>query len=127
MSLDPPKDGNCMFSAISDQLQLCLHKQVTAAALRRDITDYLLQQRDSLSLIDGSVVHLSEKVSHSDVVYYLHNMAQPGTFGDHMMLLGKAKVSTTLASLPAVNKVHLQKLCHLLSWCRLAEQAMTMI
>lgn len=88
VSLDPPKDGNCLFSAISDQLKVCLHKEVTAAALRRDITDYLLQQRDSLSLMDGTVVHLSEKVSHSDVVSYLHNMAQPGSFGDHLMVLG---------------------------------------
>ena len=88
VSLNPPTDGNCLFSAISDQMKVCLGKDISAAALRRDITDYLLERHGSLTLLDSSVVHLSEKLLHSDVPSYLHNMRQPGTFGDHIMILG---------------------------------------
>lgn len=88
VSLNPPKDGNCLFSSISDQMKLCLHKDVNAAAIRDEITQYLLDRRDGLTLLDGSKVCLSEKIVHSDVVSYLQNMSQPGTFGDHIMILG---------------------------------------
>jgi len=88
VSLNPRTDGNCLFSAISDQMKVCLNTDVSAAALRRDVTEYLLERHHSLTLLDGSVVRLSDKVLHSNVVSYLHNMAQAGTFGDHIMILG---------------------------------------
>ena len=88
MSLNPKEDGNCLFSSISDQMKLCLCKNISPATIRSDIVQYLWNRRDSLTLLDGTTVHLSEKVSYGDVESYLHEMAQPGTFGDHIMILG---------------------------------------
>lgn len=87
VSLNPPPDGNCLFSAISDQLKVCTQKDVSAASLRRDITEYLFERREMLTLFDGGIVRLSEKVPQGDVVSYLHEMSKPGTFRDHIMIL----------------------------------------
>jgi len=86
--LDPPKDGNCLFSTIADQLRLHLGSDVSASSVRSDIVEYLWNRRSNMFLLDGTEISLSAYVQQSDIDTYLKNMSKCGSYGDHVVLLG---------------------------------------
>ncbi len=76
---DPPGDGNCQLSAISNQLQLIgIHR--SAATLREEIVSDL-----SRNPVTPAGVHLREYVS-NNFDQYLYDMGTDGTYGDHITL-----------------------------------------
>lgn len=79
ISYDPPKDGNCQFSAISKLLQ-AIGIFRSNQTLRREIVRYL---EANPSTSDGTPLQ-----NFTDLPWpqYLAEMSQNGTFGDHITL-----------------------------------------
>ena len=76
---DPPtpKDGNCMFHAISDQLARLGLTLKTPSELRSSVVHYL---RENPLTSDGT--HLREFISYQAWESYLRRMSQDGVWGD---------------------------------------------
>ena len=82
---DPPtpKDGNCMFHAISDQLARLGLALKTPLELRSSVVQYL---RNNPLTSDGT--HLREFISYQAWESYLCRMSQDGVWGDWITLWG---------------------------------------
>ena len=82
---DPPtpKDGNCMFHAISDQLARLGLTLKTPSELRSSVVQYL---RNNPLTSDGT--HLMEFISYEAWESYLRRMSQDGVWGDWITLWG---------------------------------------
>lgn len=87
---DPPKDGNCQFSAVSDQLlfRTSVDRKLTAHIIRQEVVNHLTTRPYSQ---DGS--HLSNFVFPiTDWNTYLYQMNCNGTFGDGTTLFSVARL-----------------------------------
>lgn len=86
---DNSGNGNCMYIAISQQLEKLgikkSHKEV-----RREIVDFLF--RHPVIGTSRDAIHLPSFVDNCDLETYLTNMAKDGTWGDHIVLLGAANL-----------------------------------
>ncbi|KAI8496272.1 hypothetical protein Bbelb_261130 [Branchiostoma belcheri] len=80
-----PKDGNCMFHAISDQLLYIDGHVITHVQLRQGIVNYL---RSNPSNDCGD--HMRMYVADQDWDAYLASMSREGTWGDHIVLQAMA-------------------------------------
>uniref|UniRef100_A0A183S797 OTU domain-containing protein n=1 Tax=Schistocephalus solidus TaxID=70667 RepID=A0A183S797_SCHSO len=76
---DVPSDGNCMFHAFSDQLFGTFEKH---ALLRWETVNFLRNHKREL-------LPFCEEDEFDDV---LHDLAKPGTFGDHTSLIALARL-----------------------------------
>ncbi|KAL9963694.1 hypothetical protein ACROYT_G027225 [Oculina patagonica] len=83
-----PGDGNCMFYALSDQLQLLKEIQISHEKLRKDLVQFLTENPRSP---DGT--HLFSFVNQSEHTtwsHYLESMKKDGTWGDELVLRAAA-------------------------------------
>lgn len=81
-------DGNCMFAAVVDQLELQNDRSFSPRRLRQACVDFL---RDNPESEDGTpYVLFLDNESWED---YLSRMCQEGQWGDHMMLQAIAQVT----------------------------------
>lgn len=78
-----PKDGNCMFHAVSDQLARLGLTPKTPAELRSSVVQYL--RNNPLS---SGGIHLREFVAYRAWESYLRRMRQDGVWGDWITLWG---------------------------------------
>ena len=85
---DPPKDGNCQFHALCDQLQN-IGIFTTHEKLRDDIVSYI-RDHPRLSNCDTSL----ENFLTTDINTYLSKMQRNGTYGDHITLTAAAALYT---------------------------------
>ena len=82
---DPPKDGNCQFSALCNQLtQIGIFR--SAKTLREELVEYLQTPPNGA---DGFPLELFVGLPWDE---YLKSMACDGTYGDHLMLQAAANV-----------------------------------
>ncbi len=84
ITYDPPRDGNCQFSAISSQLILLCGLHLSSSDLRQQVVNYLYSNAERLNLINF--------VPHQNVTIYLQKMSVNGTYGDHLTLMGMANL-----------------------------------
>lgn len=82
-----PSDGNCMFSAIVDQLKLLGNFKYTTQSLRHKAVQYL---RDNPIHEDGTPLECFLSAESWDS--YLCRMGQENTWGDHLILNGIAEL-----------------------------------
>ena len=81
MEFDPPKDGDCQYSAICDQLRK--HGiRTTPETLRQDIVSYI----ETHPYLSDPATSIENFISGADINTYLGKMACRGTFGDHITL-----------------------------------------
>ena len=78
-----PKDGNCLFHTISDQLKRMGKPPQTASQLRTDVVSFL---KSNPTTPDG--IHFREFVNHGGWETYLRRMSMDGEWGDYIALLG---------------------------------------
>ena len=78
-----PKDGNCLFHAMSDQLTRVGKAPQTASQLRSDLVSYL---RSNPTTPDG--IHYREFINHGGWDSYLRRMSMDGEWGDWIALWG---------------------------------------
>ena len=78
-----PKDGNCLFHAMSDQLTRVGKAPQTASQLRSSLVSYL---RSSPTTPDG--IYYREFINHGGWDAYLRRMSMDGEWGDWIVLLG---------------------------------------
>ena len=82
---DPPKDGNCQFSALCNQLtQIGIFR--SPKTLREELVEYLQTHPDGA---DGFPLELFVGLPWDE---YLKSMACDGTYGDHLTLQAAANV-----------------------------------
>lgn len=81
VTLDPPKDGNCQFSCLEEQLKI-LGYSWSQASLRLEITEWLRC---------SNLNEVSESVPDCDLEKYLIEMEKPTSFGDNITLLAVAR------------------------------------
>ncbi|KAL9957913.1 hypothetical protein ACROYT_G034868 [Oculina patagonica] len=82
---DPPKDGNCQFSALCHQLtQIGIFR--SPKTLREELVEYLRTHPDGA---DGFPLELFVSLPWDE---YLKSMACDGTYGDHLTLQAAANV-----------------------------------
>ena len=82
---DPPKDCNCQFSALCNQLtQIGIFR--SAKTLREELVEYLQTHPDGA---DGFPLELFVGLPWDE---YLESMACDGTYGDHLTLQAAANV-----------------------------------
>ncbi|XP_020612565.1 uncharacterized protein LOC110050928 isoform X2 [Orbicella faveolata] len=88
---DNEGSGNCMFHALSEQLNLVKGINILHGELRQSIVQYLL---NNPRLLDGTDLFnfIDGYQSWAD---YLTNMEQDGTWGDHMILYATANCYKT--------------------------------
>ncbi|XP_046566652.1 uncharacterized protein LOC124275207 isoform X2 [Haliotis rubra] len=79
--------GNCMFLSLSDQIYHVLNLEMNALEVRDNIVEHL---RTHPNIIDGTPLYqfVCTQQSWED---YLSTMEAPGTWGDHLVLLGAAE------------------------------------
>ncbi|CAH3194853.1 unnamed protein product, partial [Porites evermanni] len=97
---DNQGEGNCMFFALSEQLDLIKGIQMSHDELRRTIVQHL---RENPRLPDGTeLFHFVD--GHPSWDAYLTSMIKDGTWGDHVILHGAANCFQTcihvISSLP---------------------------
>lgn len=74
-------DGNCMFAAVVDQLELLGQAKTSHMVLRQSCTEYLKHHPESE---DGTPFYMFlDGESWED---YLEKMSQEGKWGDHLIL-----------------------------------------
>ncbi|XP_019643352.1 PREDICTED: uncharacterized protein LOC109484505 isoform X1 [Branchiostoma belcheri] len=78
---DVPRDGNCLFHAVSDQLVRTGSQSTSHSQLRQDVVSYLRQHP-----YNGQGDHLCKFVPDKDWEDYLQEMSQNGVWGDHIVL-----------------------------------------
>ena len=78
-----PKDGNCLFHAMSDLLTRVGKAPQTASQLRSDLVSYL---RSNPTTPDG--IHYREFINHGGWDSYLRRMSMDGEWGDWIALWG---------------------------------------
>ena len=78
-----PKDGNCLFHAMNDQLIRLGRVSQSATKVRCDLVNYL---RSNPTTPDGT--HFREFIKHGAWDTYLRRMAMDGEWGDWIALLG---------------------------------------
>ena len=78
-----PKDGNCLFHAMSDQLTRMGKPSQTASQLRTAVVSFL---RSNPTTPDG--IHYREFVNHGGWETYLQRMSIDGEWGDYIALPG---------------------------------------
>ena len=78
-----PKDGNCLFHAMSDQLNRMGKPPQTASQLRAGVVNFL---QSNPTTPDG--IHFREFVNHGGWETYLRRMSMDGEWGDYIALLG---------------------------------------
>ncbi|XP_022804748.1 uncharacterized protein LOC111341968, partial [Stylophora pistillata] len=109
--VDNEGSGNCMFYALSDQLEFAMGFKIKYDELRRILVQYL---RENPELPDGTnlfnFVH-----GHQSWDDYLTYMEQGGAWGDHVILCAAANCYKTcihvVSSLSAVHDVILRPQC----------------
>lgn len=79
-----PKDGNCLFHAMSDQLTRVGKALQTASELRSGLVSYL---RSNPTTPDG--VHYRECINHGGWDTYLKRMSMDGGWGDWIAIWGQ--------------------------------------
>ncbi|CAH1271855.1 MFHAS1 [Branchiostoma lanceolatum] len=84
---DVPKDGNCLFHAVSDQLVRTGSQAISHSHLRRDVVGYLRQHPNNEQ---GD--HLRAFVPNEDWEGYLQQMSRDGVWGDHVVLQALASM-----------------------------------
>ncbi|XP_069114857.1 uncharacterized protein [Argopecten irradians] len=101
---DVTPDGNCMFSAIIDQLRIQGNFDLTPNSLRRTAVDYL---RNNPKNQDGT--HLESFLSTETWEEYLKRMGQESQWGDHMVLQACTEVTgqRIIVFKPNTNKTEL--------------------
>ena len=77
-----PGDGNCLFHALSDQLQLHAHLDITYQELRAQIVNYLREHRHTRN---GTA--MSEWIANQDWDLYLTELSNDGVWGDEIVLI----------------------------------------
>ncbi|XP_021360774.1 uncharacterized protein LOC110455144 isoform X3 [Mizuhopecten yessoensis] len=85
---DVTPDGNCMFSAIVDQLRIQGNFDLTPNSLRKTAVEYL---RANPKNQDGT--HLESFLSTETWLEYLNRMGQESQWGDHMVLQACTEVT----------------------------------
>ena len=75
---DPPKDGSCQFSCLSEELKHLGIAQLSAIELREEIINYL--SKESVK------PDFKEFIENSDLQTYLQKMALQKTYGDNLTL-----------------------------------------
>ncbi|XP_035689686.1 uncharacterized protein LOC118424981 [Branchiostoma floridae] len=80
-----PKDGNCMFHAVADQLFRTEGRRVSHGELRKQVVDFLRQNPHN-----GNGDHFSDFVPDQNWEGYLSTMSHDGTWGDHIVLQAMA-------------------------------------
>jgi hypothetical protein len=80
--LDPPKNGNCQFSCLAQQLNSIALGNWTDRSLRQELVEFI-SSSESMNITDF-VVDCDER-------QYLQRMAADRCFGDHITLLAAAK------------------------------------
>ncbi|XP_063411137.1 uncharacterized protein LOC134694073 [Mytilus trossulus] len=89
-STPTPKNGDCFFEAVSDQLiRLGLQRQ-NPAVLRQNVIDFL-EHNPALEQEDGHI-HWNNFVENDDVKAYLTRMSKKGEWADHVVVLGMSAV-----------------------------------
>ncbi|XP_033758231.1 LOW QUALITY PROTEIN: uncharacterized protein LOC117340581 [Pecten maximus] len=86
---DVTPDGNCMFSAIIDQLRIQGNFDLTPNSLRKTAVHYL---KDNPKNQDGT--HLESFLSTETWEEYLKRMGQESQWGDHMVLQACTEVTS---------------------------------
>ncbi|XP_035685160.1 uncharacterized protein LOC118421765 [Branchiostoma floridae] len=84
---DVPKDGNCLFHAVSDQLVRTGSTAISHSQLRQDVVGYLRQHPHNEK---GD--HLRAFVRNLDWEGYLQQMSRDGVWGDHIVLQALASM-----------------------------------
>ena len=77
-----PKDGNCLFHTISDQLKCMGKHPQTASQLRIDVVSFL---KSNPTTPDG--IQFREFVNHGGWETYLRRMSMDGEWGDYIALV----------------------------------------
>ncbi|CAH1238013.1 Hypp5498 [Branchiostoma lanceolatum] len=80
-----PKDGNCMFHAVADQLFRTEGRKISHVDLRKQAVDYL-----RMNPYNGNDDHLSAFVPDQNWEVYLGTMSRDVTWGDHIVLQAMA-------------------------------------
>ncbi|XP_078605300.1 uncharacterized protein LOC144878523 [Branchiostoma floridae x Branchiostoma japonicum] len=84
---DVPKDGNCLFYAVSDQLVRTGSTVISHSQLRQDVVGYLSKHPHNEH---GD--HLRAFVPNEDWEDYLQQMSRDGVWGDHIVLQAMASM-----------------------------------
>ena len=82
-----PRDVNCLFHAMSDQITRMEKPSQTASQLRAGVVCFL---RSNLTTPDG--IHFREFVNHGGLETYLKRMSMDCEWGDYIALLGLVNV-----------------------------------
>ncbi|XP_078598131.1 uncharacterized protein LOC144874135 isoform X2 [Branchiostoma floridae x Branchiostoma japonicum] len=80
-----PKDGNCMFHAVADQLFRTYGRLINNRKLRQFVVEFLRHHPQN-----GNGDHLSAFVPDQNWEGYLSTMSRDGTWGDHIVLQAMA-------------------------------------
>ena len=83
--LDTPKDGNCQFHAIAQQLQIQTNKQMSADEVRKAIVQFL-RQNPVLNVADG-VLDLRDRIISETWEQYLDRLEKGEQWGNENTLL----------------------------------------
>ncbi|XP_066297025.1 uncharacterized protein [Branchiostoma lanceolatum] len=99
-----PKDGNCMFHAVCDQVFRTEGRRITHLELRTQVVSHL---RTNPYNVRGD--HIGVYVPNQSWEEYLDTMSRPGTWGDHVVLQAVADMLghdvTIVSSVEADNYV----------------------
>ncbi|XP_066015858.1 uncharacterized protein [Pocillopora verrucosa] len=106
-----PGSGNCMFYALSEQLEVVKRVKIHHSELRQSLVQYL---REHPKLVDGTdLFHFVDR--HTTWDGYLTDMEQDGTWGDHVILWAAANCYQiaihVISSLPGHSEVIINPDC----------------
>ncbi|XP_066015867.1 uncharacterized protein [Pocillopora verrucosa] len=106
-----PGSGNCMFYALSEQLEVVKRVKIHHFELRQSLVQYL---REHPKLVDGTdLFHFVDR--HTTWDGYLTDMEQDGTWGDHVILWAAANCYQiaihVISSLPGHSEVIINPDC----------------
>ena len=80
-----PGDGNCQMHALADQLKIVHKKHISHTQVRKDITEWLNNNKNTEIDKDGTTLLVASGIS--DWEKYVENMKKYGTWGDEITLL----------------------------------------
>ncbi|CAG2214046.1 OTUD3 [Mytilus edulis] len=89
---ETPRNGNCLFEAVSSQLRDLGLRERSAEEMRQEVIDYLMENRNFQG-VDGSVN--IEHFIDSRFEDWARNMRHNGVFADHVVVVGLAYMLET--------------------------------